>query len=337
MKIAYVLAEGYVSKQNGLINQALTWKSYFEELGHTVELINMWDINRWTEFDIVHYFGFSSYMSQHINRLSSVNHRIIVSPILDPDYPVWKLHIISKLGYKTKLTNSYHSFREVKERISLVLARSEFERNYLIKGLGVKADRCVIVPLACEIATQRQEVRPKENFCFHCSLLADKRKNVKRLIEAARKYKFKLVLGGYLRTKEEEQLIQDWIAGASNIEYLGFLPREEMLDLYSRAKVFALPSTNEGVGIVGLEAAALGCDVVLTSYGGPKEYYNGMAKIVNPYSIDEIGETIVDLLNGETTQGELGEHIRKQYAPGHIAKQLEMSYQKLLYNDFKEQ
>lgn len=336
MKIAYVLAEGYVSKQNGLISQALIWKKYLEELGHTVELINMWNIHGWPEYDIVHYFGFSSYMSQHINRLSTVNHRIVVSPILDPNYPVWMLRIMSQLGYKTKLTNSYHSFREVKERIGLVLARSEFERNYLIRGMGFKADRCILVPLACEIVTPRYEVKLKEDFCFHCSLLADKRKNVRRLIEAARKYKFKLVLGGYLRTEEEEKLIRNWIAGASNIEYLGFLSRKDLLDLYSRAKVFALPSTNEGVGIVGLEAVALGCDIVLTSYGGPKEYYNGMAKIVNPYSIDEIGEAVVDLLNGETMQGKLGEHIRKQYAPGHIAEQLEISYRKLLHNDFKE-
>lgn len=331
MRIAYVLTQGYTTLENGIISQALTWRKLIEKMGHTIDLISMWNKNHWEEYDIVHYFSHSSYMAQHIKQLEGYPARIVVSPIIDPDYPVWKLWLLSRFGYGTMATNYYHSFREVRKQIDLVLTRSEFEKKYIINGLGFSAEKCTTVPLGCNIPAENAILPEKENFCFHCSLLTDKRKNVKRLIEAARKYHFKLILGGYLRTEKERELVKHWIGDATNIQYRGHLSKEELYDLYSRAKVFALPSTNEGVGIVGLEAALMGCDIVLTSYGGPKEYYNGMAKLVNPYSVDQIGLAVLDLLNGETTmQNNLREHIRAQYTTEVIAKQLETSYLKLI-------
>jgi glycosyltransferase involved in cell wall biosynthesis len=166
----------------------------------------------------------------------------------------------------------------------------------------------------------------KEPFCLHMSLLTDERKNVKRLIEAAKKYQFKLVLGGKLHNEKQLQLLNSWIDNTPNIEYKGFLSNEQLIDLYKRARVFALPSTNEGVGIVGLEAASLGCDIVLTSLGGPKEYYNNLAEIVNPFDVDEIGKAVVKYLQGHTNQPMLGEYVRKQYSLKNISKQLETSY-----------
>jgi glycosyltransferase involved in cell wall biosynthesis len=137
------------------------------------------------------------------------------------------------------------------------------------------------------------------------------------------KYQFKLVLAGNLRNEQERKQLDSWINGASNIEYKGFVTEEEKLDLYARAKVFALPSTNEGVGIVALEAAAYGCDIVITSLGGPHEYYADMAKVVNPYSMDEIGVAVKDLLGGCSYQPMLSEYIDYKYSLMAISKELE--------------
>jgi glycosyltransferase involved in cell wall biosynthesis len=215
----------------------------------------------------------------------------------------------------------------VRKQIKQVLVRSEFERKYIIGGFNFNENQCTLVPLVCEEISEQQ--KPKENFCFHCSLLADKRKSVKRLIQAAKKYNFKLILGGHLRNDQEKQMLKEWIGDAQNIEYLGFLSKEEMHDLYARAKVFALPSTIEGVGIVGLEAASMGCDIVLTSIGGPKEYYNGMVKIVHPLSVDQIGKAVVEFMDGDTYQPGLANHIRSSYSTQNIVSQLVKAYQKL--------
>ena len=115
-----------------------------------------------------------------------------------------------------------------------------------------------------------------------------------------------------------------------NIKYLGYLSDEKLIELYSRAKVFALPSLFEGIGLVALEAAAMGCDVVLTNRGAPKEYYNGMAFLVDPLDVGDIGSTIVDVMSGNTCQPVLSNYINSNYSINDIANNLADSYLNLI-------
>lgn len=327
MKIAFILSYGSFTPTNGIVSQGLTWKKGLESLGHEVILINMWDKNDWKSFDGILFFGFNVYACEFINVVSKVNSNIIVAPILDPDYSINSLRIYTHWGsHKLRLTNPFYSLRSVKNKIKTVLVRSEFEKKYMVEGFGFPADKCKIVCLSCGI-TPPDTLPQKEPFCLHISLLCDKRKNVKRLIDAAKKYHFHLVLAGKLRNQEEQQLLHSWIGNADNIEYRGFISEEEKMDLYSRAKVFALPSTNEGVGIVALEAAAMGCDIVITKLGGPHEYYEDQAKIVNPYNIDEIGQAVKYFIDGNTYQPGLAKFVNSEYSQKNISLLLAQAIQ----------
>lgn len=327
MKIAFILSHGALAPSNGVRSQAITWKKGLENLGHEVILIDMWQKNDWTSFDIIHFYGFSIYMRDFINGVSKINPNIVVSPILDPNYSIRRLKLYSHFGIKKfNLTNPYHGLRSIKSKVKTILVRSNFEKEYIVKGFGFKREVCGVVPLSFNIPTHEKS-RKKDSFCLHISLLTDERKNVKRLIQAAIKYKFKLILGGKLRNEKEVKLLNSWIGDNKNIEYRGYLSNEEMIRLYSAAKVFALPSTNEGVGIVALEAAAMNCDIVLTNLGGPKEYYNGMAKLIKPQSIDQIGRAIRYFLDGNSCQPELGSHIRSNYCLQSVTEQLVNAYQ----------
>lgn len=326
MKLAFILSGGTIASSNGVVSQAKTWRSGLERRGHTVDLINMWESHDWAEFDAIIYFGFNNYMSSHIIGLKNINKNIFVAPILDPVYSVFRLKIYAHWGSKKfNLTNAYHSLSSVKGLVKGFLVRSEFEQSYIMSGFGVGSGKCHIVPLSFNSFETPSSIE-KERFCLHISLLTDERKNVKRLIEAAKKYNFKLVLGGLLRNDKERAILYSWIGDAKNIEFKGFLSEEEKAMLYNRAKVFALPSTNEGVGIVGLEAASAGCDIVVTSLGGPKEYYSNLAKVVNPYSIDEIGKAISTLLGDTTYQPELREHIVSSYNLDSVSQKLEQLF-----------
>ena len=136
----------------------------------------------------------------------------------------------------------------------------------------------------------------------------------------------RLVLGGILRNEQEKKLLDSWIRDKPNVTYMGYISYDTMLDLYKRAKVFALPSIYEGVGVVALDAAAMGCDIVITRLGGPKEYYNNMAVEVNPYSIDEIGLAVSQLMQGQTFQPDLRKYILENYSLKNISEQLEMAF-----------
>ena len=56
------------------------------------------------------------------------------------------------------------------------------------------------------------------------------------------------------------------------VEFHGVKPYSEMISYYQRASVFAIPSLQEGLGIVGLEAMACGLPIVSTRCGGPEDF-----------------------------------------------------------------
>lgn len=327
MKIAFVHSSSIYVPSDGTVIQGLSWKRGLEELGHEVVLVNMWEKNDWTSFDVIHFFSFGLYMEALVNWLHKEGHRMVLSPILDPSYPLLMLKLYARWGIKkAHLTNDFHGLYAMKNKIDLFLTRSCFEKEYITKGFGVNPSRCRIVPLSYGIEPTGLSVE-KEPFCLHISLLTDKRKNVERLVEAAVKYDFPLMLGGRIRNDAEMRLLDSWITGYPNVTYIGFLSEEQKMELYSRAKVFALPSTNEGVGLVALEAAAMNCEIAITSLGGPKEYYNGMAGIVDPYSVDDIGQTVRRLLDGDASyQPDLGAYVRAHYTHQAVARLLVESY-----------
>ena len=315
MKIAFVLTAPRIVPTDGVASQAMTWKGGLEKIGHQVVLINMWEKNDWKSFSVIVLFGFNDYLKDVVKWLYPINSNLVVAPILDPNYSLPTLKLYSLWGCnKLRLSNSYHSLRTIRDKIKLFLVRSEFEKKYLSGAFAISAPKCAIVPLSYSPGMDVETRCEREPFCLHISLLCDDRKNVKRLIEASEKYRFKLVLCGMLRSHEEELLLKSWMEGKKNVEYKGFVSQEEKLDLYSRAKVFALPSIYEGVGIVALDAAAMGCDIVITELGGPKEYYGGQAIAVNPYDVDEIGQAIKQFLDGITYQPDLSNYIHDRYS-----------------------
>ena len=179
------------------------------------------------------------------------------------------------------------------------------------------------VPLSYSFNLNYEQNLPEKEDCvFHMSLFTQPRKNVIRLVKAAQKYGFKLKIAGNPGTEDAYKEFMKVVNNSPNIEVLGFISEEDKIDLYKRARVFALPSISEGVGIVAVDAALYGADIVVTDIGGPKEYYNGMAEIVNPYSIDEIGQACIRLLNGKTYQPKLREYINKKYSLDVIADNL---------------
>lgn len=326
MKIAYIMAAPVLSKSNGVLSQAMTWKKGLEKNGHEVVLVNPFEVCDWGSFDAIHFFVFTEYMADYIDLMHKVNANIIVSPILDTTYSVATIKKLCHWGNsKLRLTNRYYRLRHVRNSIARVLARSQFEATYFKEAFGFSDIQIRIVPLSFGDVVDYQDL-PREPYCFHLSLLADERKNVKRLVMASKEYDFKLKLAGKLRNEDEKRKIDGFLRLSDNVEYFGYLSRQDMIMHYNKAKVFALPSVNEGVGLVALEAAANGCDVAITNFGGPHEYYAQYAKQVNPYSVDSIGKAVRYFIDGNTFQPQLRNHIKEKYSLDATIKQLENVY-----------
>ena len=87
------------------------------------------------------------------------------------------------------------------------------------------------------------------------------------------------------------------LAGPDAVRFLGFVPEEELLDLYRLADLYVMPSTQEGFGIAYLEAAGCGVRVVGGVGGGSADAVpERVGALVDPSDRDALAATILDQL-----------------------------------------
>lgn len=325
MKIAIYKPTVSVSSVCGVKVQGKMWRDGLVALGHQVDLVNIWDDYDWDSYDWLIMMGFGGNFRDSSKAFSQLVKRIAVAPIIDPHWGHAKYKFYAKYWGNQKhlgLSSRFHDLYLNKDLYDLWLVRSDYEASYVTKCLDIEDSKIELVPLQYRVPSCNK-IPNKEEFCFHASRLGAPNKNVPRLIEAAKKYQFKLVLAGLLTSADEKQWLHNMIDGYENISYVGELTDEQLLNYYRRCKVFALPSLTEGVGMVALEAAANGAEIVITNDGGPKYYLKDYAEIINPYSIDEIGNAIVKLLHNNVYQPKLLGYMKDNFSPEACSKKLE--------------
>lgn len=337
MRIAYILYPEVIisNRSNGIRSQAETWAELLREEGHSVDLISNWGNYHWSDYDIIHLFGGGKWILTFSRRMYELNKKIVWSPIIDPmvkPYLYLKINIsrtlqqLSGNRYEWKYSDALQALPYIRK----IYVRSLFEMEHIKKLFGIVSDKISLVPLSYSNSCIPYQEVEKENFCFHVSSIYQPRKNVVRLIEASKKYGFRLVLAGNKGSDEQFKFLAEAIGEDENIKVLGFISEEEKIDLYKRAKVFALPSISEGVGIVALDAAYYGCEIVITNISGPKEYYRGKCIEVDPLNIDSIGMAIMEFLDGKKKfQPEMSLEITQLFSGANIAQKLIDSYKSI--------
>ena len=328
MKIGITIPYASVNYSGGINVQCRMWHDGLKALGHQVFLLNPWDKFDYNTFDYIIIVGTGKILIDYVRLFKQFDKpKIISAPIFDPNtIPLWKFRLHCKYhgSLRLRINKPLHDYYKCKNEFAFFLARSEYEKNYIVKGLQIPHSKVKIVPISMRLNDEPVfDLSKKEDHCLHVSRLAVEGKNVKRLIDAAKKFGFKLKLAGTLNGEKEELWLKKNIGSAGNIEYLGWLNEKELVEEYKRAKVLALPSIIEGVGMVALEAAVYGCEICLTNLGGPKEYYNGQAVLVNPYDVDSIGQGVLEALNNKKAQPELSRFILEKYSVIGCMKQLE--------------
>lgn len=329
MRIAYVIyPEAMVlGAANGIRSQAVTWAESMADRCD-VTLVSPWDNVDWASFDVVHLFGGQQWLG-FVGDLKARCRRIVFSPILDLIDSRRRLKILASLRLKG-LPSQYNLYKTYLRSFDAIYVRSEYEAAYCTECFGVPRERLKFVSISFDLTEEQYSMPqiPKEDFCLHISALFQPRKNVLRLIEAANRYRFPLVLCGNTGDAAQTQRLRDAIGDNANIQLRGYVSDAEAFDLYRRAAVFALPSVNEGVGIVALNAAAMGANIVITNVGGPREYFGGLAREVSPYDTDAIGSNIVGAFSAPHDEA-LRNHVISNYSRKAVADRLLESYRQL--------
>ncbi len=145
----------------------------------------------------------------------------------------------------------------------------------------------------------------------------------------------KLKVGGggkllqYYRDKAASLGLED------NVEFLGYIPNERIPEHYANCNLFVLPSisaSQEGFGIVLLEALASGRPVVTTEIVGMaediKKHKAGI--VVKPMDTKALADAIIQVLQDEKEGKMMGERGRKlveeKYTWGNVCKAVEDVY-----------
>ncbi|TKB46144.1 glycosyltransferase family 4 protein [Thalassotalea mangrovi] len=98
-----------------------------------------------------------------------------------------------------------------------------------------------------------------------------------------------------------------------NVEFLGFVDRHTVKELYIEANVFLMPSIwQEQFGLVGVEALACKTPCVATNVGGIPEWlqHGQSGYLVPPHAVNELADATIKLLRSSTMRQNFGEYGR---------------------------
>lgn len=216
-----------------------------------------------------------------------------------------------------------------------VIAISEATRRDLVRYFPSVAGKCSVihsgfVPRAAPAAPQAAPAGRDAYFLYVGDLIPTK--NLARILEA-----FALVkadgrpalrlrlagrdVGGYAAGTLQPMARRLGLEGA--VDWLGYVPQEQLETLYAGATAMVFPSLLEGFGFPILEAMAAGVPVITSNVSSCPEVAGDAALCIDPYSVPALAGAMQSLLRDPELAATLKERGRRQcrqFAPEAAAR-----------------
>ncbi|HVS98525.1 MAG TPA: glycosyltransferase family 4 protein, partial [Puia sp.] len=160
------------------------------------------------------------------------------------------------------------SIRKVLRRSKMLLPNSHSEYRRLVRKYGLERPYAVIPNAVGDLFVEAaNHVTEKDTTLVICVARIEGLKNQLSLIRAMNNTRYTLLIIGQPAANQAGYYKLCRETAASNIRFIGHLPQEDLIGHYQKAKVHILPSWFETTGLSSLEAAALGCNIVVTDKG----------------------------------------------------------------------
>lgn len=342
MKIYLASYQSIMLNRGGPTYKLLHIKKALEDLGIDVKLFDMWDFNlKLTKDDLVHIFlaNISTY-SLTIN-LKLYGAKFVVNPIFYNRHSYLKVKSYLAIeNFSRKILkgilSEFYITKTICENAEFVLPNTIEEGKILAKGLGVNSKKIRVIHNGVEErflhgeASLFQKKYGLKDFVLHVGHLGSIRKNSLNLIRAFQEIDAPSVVVGNVHQNEEGKKCLKEIEKSKNIIHIPWITHDDPLlaSAYAACKTFALPTKYETPGRAALEAGLAGANIVITPFGGTKEYFMDFADYANPYSVKSIRETIEKSLNKDKNE-KLKNHIKENYLWDVIAKKTAEIYRKV--------
>jgi glycosyltransferase involved in cell wall biosynthesis len=157
-------------------------------------------------------------------------------------------------------------------------------------------------------------------------------KNQMNLISALNNSEFQVYLIGNPAINQNSYYLKCKKMAGPNIHFTGHLSQDELTRYYRKAKVHILPSWFETCGLSTLEAAAMGCNIVITNRGYASEYFDDHAFYCDPSSPPSILEA-VKKASKEDEDKIFKKKISTDYTWRNAARKTLKAYQKIIQNE----
>jgi len=216
----------------------------------------------------------------------------------------------------------YYQFTKLFEaralrRLQAVIANSQYTASVISSKYLVPKDKLYVCYKSIDPTLYTSMLSQKQDRCssmYHILFIGGnmQRKGLPVLIKASSKVlkilpntKF-WVVGSDTGVSRMISLSKE-LGVHSNFCFLGWIPHEDLVNLYSQTDIFVMPSLTEAFGVTFLEAMACGVPVIGTRVGGIPEIiqhgYNGL--LVEPNNSDDLADAIIQLLSDSELRKQL--------------------------------
>jgi glycosyltransferase involved in cell wall biosynthesis len=200
-------------------------------------------------------------------------------------------------------------------RAAMILTGTEVARASILKGYGdLEEEKVVVVPYAASpgfrpipreaaAAAVRDRHRIAGPFILSVGDIQPRKNHIgliqafARLVRAYPQLKHDLVFVGkptWFAPRVEEAARESGVA--DRIQFCGFVPDTDLLQLYNACDVFVFPSFYEGFGLPALESMACGRAVACSGASALPEIVDGAALLFDPNVVDDMVRAIADIL-----------------------------------------
>jgi glycosyltransferase involved in cell wall biosynthesis len=311
LKILYATYEGVPLAKGGPFVKIHEMKKLLQEAGHRVELFNMWEsVDALNKFDIVHLVGSNFSIYGLARSLKQRNIKFLVEPVFFSRHSAAFINTVSVIDKSIRKLFpgswlDYGFIRDICNWSELILPNTGAEKELISKGFNIPEKKFKVIHngvserfLNADSGLFIKKYGIKD-FILFVGHIGPKRKNVLALVKALEKINHPAVIIGKMLDMGESREVKRLVSNNKNITLIEEIPNDSLLleSAYAACDTFVLPSQFETPGIAALEAALAGAKIVITKYGGTKEYFKDMAVYVSPASVESISDGIQLSLN----------------------------------------
>lgn len=218
------------------------------------------------------------------------------------------------------------SIMEILRHANMILPNSESEYGRLQQKYPCDVKHMVVPNAANTELFQYDKNIIKNDRIVLCAARIEGIKNQLNLIKALNNTGFRLILIGAHSPSQNDYYMKCRNAAAFNVSFIDHVPQNELIDYYRKAKVHILPSWFETTGLSSIEAAVMGCNIVVTDKGDTREYFEDDAFYCDPAEPASI-LAAVKRASAAPVNENLQKRIHEKYTWQQAALQTSKAYQ----------